>query len=228
MSVLANIPFVELDAEMSWDQYRSTEPIVLMVASFSSVPHERSLDQFLNECWGMVRLRCPEAVLRVVGNGITNEMRNRWSGFGGVEVVGFVESLAEEYAGARLAICPLNDGGGSSIKVLEALIYGRTVVCSKFGARGLTNILKSGESLLVADSPSELAEACVALLNNPSLADALAARGRSLVRRHFTYQGFRREVRHAVLNAMRTRHLRGSEGGNPRLAFSGHNGADGG
>ena len=90
------------------------------------------LASFLRRAWPLVKERVPRAHLRVVGVG--------WEGFGSypdVSFVGWRDSLADEYSKGRLAIAPLFAGGGTKLKVVEAMASGRPVVASSTGAEGV-------------------------------------------------------------------------------------------
>jgi len=201
-SVLPNIPFIQPNEKESASPAPALDSkVILIVGALSYTPNERAVDRFLGESWPIIRKADPDATFRIVGTGLTEEMRTRWLSVPGVELVGFVEDLREEYSRAAFAVCPLWEGGGSSIKVLEAFRYGRTVVCTPFGARGLEHVLLDGESLMVSQNMIGIAEACLELLQNPLRAASLAARGRDLVGKNFTYDAFRSRV-HDVVSEM--------------------------
>jgi polysaccharide biosynthesis protein PslH len=101
-----------------------------------------------------------------------------------VEVIGTVPDVAPFYAAGRVAVVPLLSGGGTSIKVPEAMAHGRPVVATRTGARGLS--VRDGAHLLLADDPASFAVACRRLLDDPRLADRLATAGRRLVRTTYT------------------------------------------
>jgi len=204
-SVLENIPFTAKGAAMpAVCPPNAKSHVILMVGSLSYPPNEKAVDHFLANCWGPVRAACPDARFRIVGMGMTEIMRSRWSQVEGVEPIGFVEDLEEEYAGAAFAICPLEEGGGSCIKVSEALLHGRTLVCTPFGARGLDHVLSDREAYLIAEDSKAFASACVTLLENPPYRDELARAGAMRVRAHFSYDAFARVVMQAICNAVRS------------------------
>lgn len=101
-----------------------------------------------------------------------------------VIVSGPLPSLDSAYAAADVAVVPLRAGGGTRIKLLEALAYGCPVVSTTIGAEGLG--LVPGRHLLVADGPSEFAEACRQLLGDAAMARDLAAAGSGIVRDRFS------------------------------------------
>jgi glycosyltransferase involved in cell wall biosynthesis len=97
----------------------------------------------------------------------------------GVSVAADVPSVTPYYVRSRVAVAPLRAGGGSRIKVLEALAHRCPVVATRVGAEGLD--VRDGEHLLVADGPERFAGACLELLAGDELAARLAEAGRDLV-----------------------------------------------
>jgi len=97
---------------------------------------------------------------------------------------GRVPDVATHLAAARAVVVPLRAGGGTRIKVLEALAHGRPVVATTLGAEGLD--LTGGTHLLLADTAPGLASQLESLLTDPDLAARLAAAGRTRVAEAYT------------------------------------------
>jgi glycosyltransferase involved in cell wall biosynthesis len=80
----------------------------------------------------------------------------------------------------------LRAGGGTRLKILEAMAYGRPVVSTRFGCEGLD--VENGREVLLADRPEDLARAIVGALDNPVLCEGLRTRARALVERNYDWQ----------------------------------------
>jgi glycosyltransferase involved in cell wall biosynthesis len=94
-----------------------------------------------------------------------------------VEVTGFVPDTAPWFARSRALVVPLRIGGGTRLKILEALARGVPVLSTTLGAEGLD--LEPGRDLLVADEPQAFAAALDRLMEDDELCAALARRGRA-------------------------------------------------
>lgn len=97
-----------------------------------------------------------------------------------IDVTGAVPDVAPYLGRSRVALAPLRAGGGSRLKILEALDAGRPVVATTIGAEGLEDLV--GEGVVVADDPQAMAEAIMALLGDPATAAELGARGHAAVK----------------------------------------------
>ena len=88
--------------------------------------------------------RMPEATLAVAGRGLDLEAPDSR-----VELMGFVDDLGAEYARAAAVVVPLLGGGGSPLKLIEGLAYGRPVVATDHAA-ALVDGAEPGKNLLAA------------------------------------------------------------------------------
>jgi glycosyltransferase involved in cell wall biosynthesis len=96
-----------------------------------------------------------------------------------VHVTGSVPNLLPYYQRCTACIIPLRAGGGTRLKILEAMAYGRPVVSTSLGCEGL--VVEDGKHLLIADSPQEFAEKTILLLTNNDLQQMLINNARELV-----------------------------------------------
>ena len=95
-----------------------------------------------------------------------------------VRALGFVEDIEAVYATASCAVVPLLQGGGTPLKLVEALAHGLPVVATPRAAAGLE--VRDGEHCLVADGPEAFAQALVSVMSEGPQARALGRRGREL------------------------------------------------
>jgi glycosyltransferase involved in cell wall biosynthesis len=114
----------------------------------------------------------------------------------GVEVVANPPDLEPHYLRASAVVVPIRTGGGTRIKILEALAWGRPVVTTTPGVRGLG--VAHETHLLVADDPAGIAAAVARLRSEPALAARLAAAGRAFVEAHHAWSALEGRLRELV------------------------------
>lgn len=102
-----------------------------------------------------------------------------------VDMAGFVPDLAPVFRSARMLVVPLRHGGGTRLKILEALAWGLPVVATTLGAAGLE--LRNGEQALLADDPAGIARAIERLSTDDGLWMHLSAHGRRHVEERFSW-----------------------------------------
>jgi sugar transferase (PEP-CTERM/EpsH1 system associated) len=133
---------------------------------------------FAREVWPRVRDRQPGLVFTIVGRDPAPEVREL-ARIPGIEVTGTVPDVRPFYREAIAAIVPLNVGGGSRLKILEAMAAGVPVVSTTLGAEGLA--VQPGENILIADTSGQLAAAIISVVENESQRQHLRAAGRALI-----------------------------------------------
>jgi len=111
---------------------------------------------------------------------------------GQVDFTGRVEDVRPSVRAAQVFVVPLRIGGGTRLKVLEALAMQLPLVSTRVGAEGLD--LRAGEDLLLADEPQEFAEAVLALAGDRERAQRLAASGRARVLERYDWQATTRPL----------------------------------
>lgn len=141
-------------------------------------PNEDAILHFTQEILPLIRREVPETSLTVVGRKPSARLRAAAAGLP-VQVTGGVDDVRPYVAGAAVYVVPLRVGGGTRLKILEALAMGKAVVSTTVGAEGLP--LTPGEHFLAADDPADFARAVVSLLQNPRQRRAMGAAGRRLM-----------------------------------------------
>ena len=135
-------------------------PTVAFVANFGYAPNVDAALYLTKRIMPAVAARVPSAKLFLVGNAPPPEIRTLQSD--GIVVTGRVPSIEPYLEAADVVVCPLREGGGVKVKVLEALRHGKAVVTTPVGAQGLDS--KGTGALLVRDDPRSFARAVEMLL----------------------------------------------------------------
>jgi polysaccharide biosynthesis protein PslH len=154
---------------------------ILFFGQLAYRPNVEGIVRFIQAGWPQVRAGSPDAVLRVVGPNMTPEVTRAGERADGVEVVGLVPDLTPELAAARAVLVPIRFGGGTRLKVLEAMAAARPVVGTALGVEELG--FADGRHGFVRESDGALAEGLLELLRDPALADRQGAAGRELAER---------------------------------------------
>jgi polysaccharide biosynthesis protein PslH len=140
-------------------------------------PNRDAIHFFVREILPELRQRETDLEVQVVGGGIGADLEALANATPELRLVGRVDDLRPVLAEAAVVVVPLRMGGGTRLKILEALSLGKPVVSTSLGAEGLR--LTSGKELLLADSPADFAAAVSSALHDPSLRQRLGAAGRA-------------------------------------------------
>jgi sugar transferase (PEP-CTERM/EpsH1 system associated) len=157
---------------------------LLFLGTLGYRPNADAVLHFCDAILPRIRSRVPDARLVVVGN--THGARlDRLAGRPGVVITGKVPDVLPYYRGARLCVVPLRAGGGTRLKILEAMALGRPVVSTRLGCAGLE--AADERHLLIGDAPGDFADRVLRLLGNQELRGRLARQARQLVETRYDW-----------------------------------------
>jgi glycosyltransferase involved in cell wall biosynthesis len=155
-------------------------------------PNRRAVHRLLGAIWPALRARYPRMRLTLAGRRPSRSLRRRASRTLGVDLAADPEDLHAFYRDADVAIIPLEQGGGSRLKVLEAFALGVPVVATDKAVEGLD--LVAGTHWLRANSVQEYVAQLGRLMESPSLREELTSAGRELVRSQHSFDALERTL----------------------------------
>ena len=158
---------------------------------------------FLDQVYPMIRAQRPGVRLRVTGatRGVDlNHLRLDES----VTLTGFVDDVRPEIARAWVSVAPIRTGGGTRIKILEAMALGTPVVSTKKGAEGLDLADGPDGQILLADAAEAFGRRILELLDAPEMRQQLATRARQLVEERYDWADIGRRFAAAVESTAET------------------------
>jgi len=159
---------------------RATRPVVMFLGSMDGEANIDAVEYFCRAMWPSIRTVVPDAVFRIVGR--DPHPRVRLLASDSVEVTGNVATPVDHLREAMVFVAPLRIGGGTRLKIVEAMASGRAVVSTAIGAEGLD--VHDGTDILLADAPAAFAHAVVAVIKNDALRHSLEERALELAVRH--------------------------------------------
>jgi sugar transferase (PEP-CTERM/EpsH1 system associated) len=156
---------------------------IVFVGAMDWMPNEDGIQWFVGEVLPRIREQVPAASLTIVGRNPGPAVRRLEDAGGAVTVTGTVPDVRPYLEAASLVVVPLRVGGGTRLKIYEAMSMDRPVVSTTIGAEGLP--LDEGGHIIRADDAAAFADACVQLLRSPAEAWAMARAGGAYVRASF-------------------------------------------
>jgi sugar transferase (PEP-CTERM/EpsH1 system associated) len=157
---------------------------LVFTGSMDWYPNEDGIAHFIENVLPRVRRQMPAASLTVVGRNPSARLRAA-AAAAGVEVTGLVDDVRPHMANAAVYVVPLRIGGGTRLKIFEALSMAKAVVSTTVGAEGLP--LTPDRHFLRADEPAEFAAAVTSLLRDAERRRVLGAAGRRLVEARYSW-----------------------------------------
>ena len=148
---------------------------ILFVGFMSYRPNEEGVLWFCKKVAPLIQEKVKVNFhISIVGFSPTKEVRNL-AVASNITITGGVDSVIPYYQKADLVIAPIRYGGGTRIKIIEAMSQRLAIVSTTIGAEGL--IIKHGENILIADTPEQFAEACSLLIKDSVFRNKIAMGG---------------------------------------------------
>jgi glycosyltransferase involved in cell wall biosynthesis len=155
----------------------ATTPTVAFIATMGWAPNVDAALWLGREIWPLVQEQVPDAHLLLVGRDPSPDVVALADAH--VEVTGTVADVAPYLERARVVVAPLLAGGGTRLKIMEALEAGRPVVATTVGCDGLEDLV--GRGVVLADTAADMANAVVGLLRDAAGAASLGRLGHEAV-----------------------------------------------
>jgi len=148
-------------------------------------PNEDAVIYFIKSILPLIRKEKPQIKFWVVGDGPSERIRGLADKDKSIMITGFVDDVRSFIQKASVFVVPLRIGGGTRLKILEALSMRKAVVSTSIGCEGLD--VEDNKNILIKDEPEEFAGAVLNLLKNETLRASLGNNGRKLVEEKYEW-----------------------------------------
>lgn len=181
---------VDLDYFHVGDRSKEAAREIVFCGSMDWFPNEDAMLHFMDAILPRVREAVPDVSVTIVGRNPSETLKTA-AEKASVQVTGTVPDVRPYAQRAAVHIVPLRIGGGTRLKINEALAMGKAVVSTHIGAEGLP--LEEGKHIVRADEPADFAREVIALLEDPSRRESLGDAGRALMEERFSWPQVARE-----------------------------------
>lgn len=176
---------------------------LVFTGSMDWLPNEDAIRYFTAEVMPRIRQALPDVTLTVVGRNPYPSLVELSRRDPSIIVTGRVEDVRPFMERAAAYVVPIRVGGGTRLKIYEAMAMEKPVVSTTIGAEGLP--VGDGAELLLADTPEAFAERVLNVLTDERLAQELGARAAATVREHFGWERVAARFAEACERAVRLR-----------------------
>ncbi len=173
---------------------------LVFTGSMDWIPNEDAMTHFCHDILPLIRTQEPAVTLSIVGRAPTPAVL-RLADIPGVHVTGGVDDVRDHIARAAVYVVPLRIGGGTRLKIFEAMGMARAVVSTTVGAEGLP--VTNGQDVVIADDPDRFAASVVSLLRGPAQRVQLERAARRLVVERYDWSAVAGQLEEALVTAAR-------------------------
>jgi polysaccharide biosynthesis protein PslH len=175
-------------ANVDYFQPRLADPppdglTIVYFGLLSTLPNVDGVTHFARDIWPRIAAAHPRARWKIIGGRPPPSVL----ALAGprVELTGFVSDLRPHLAAAAAVVVPLRLGGGTRLKIVEAMAMGKAIVSTTLGAEGIEAV--SGRDILIEDQPTDFAAAVSRLLADPGLAARIGQSARQLAVNRYSW-----------------------------------------
>lgn len=180
----------------------AADPHLVFTGSMDWLPNEDGMTWFVREVLPIIRAAEPRTTLSIIGRAPTRAVQALGRD-PAIEVTGRVDDVRPHMARGTLYVVPLRIGGGTRLKIFEAMAMGKAVVSTAVGAEGLP--VTPGRDLLLADGADGFARAVLDLLRDRERRQQLERAARDLVVRHYDWSAVAHQLEDALERVTRRR-----------------------
>jgi glycosyltransferase involved in cell wall biosynthesis len=154
---------------------------LIFTGSFTYHVNHQAMEWYVREVNSLVQAQVPDVQLSITGDHANLPLPPA----NNVTRTGFVDDIRSWIASSCISLVPIFMGGGTRLKILEAMALRTPVVATSKGAEGLE--VEHGKHLLLADTPQAFADAVVTLLRDPNLYQQLSHNGYQLIQEKYDW-----------------------------------------
>jgi glycosyltransferase involved in cell wall biosynthesis len=149
---------------------------IIFVASLDWYPNLDAVAYFVRDLWPVLRDKHPGLVFNLLGGPPPNYIIEYGKSDPSFVIHGFVEDIRPHVARAAVYVVPIRIGGGTRLKILDAMAMGKAVVSTSIGCEGLR--VTDGRDIIVADGAEKFADSVIRIVKNPELRERLSRHAR--------------------------------------------------
>ncbi len=161
------------------------EDALVFTGSMDWLPNEDAINYFCRDILPLIWEKKPDLKLYVVGKDPSLQVQSLAEQNPRVLVTGRIDDVRPYLTRSKIFIVPLRIGGGTRLKILEAMAMRKAIVSTTIGAEGIG--YTDGKNIRLADTPQDFANAVIKLLGDPDLALSMGSAGRSLVDQEYEW-----------------------------------------
>ena len=158
---------------------------IVFTGSMDWLPNDDAVRWFLSEILPRIQAMVPEASFSIVGRNPPHLLVEYCHSHQAVTVTGSVPDVRPYMRKAKVYVVPIRIGGGTRLKIYEAMAMGLPVVSTSVGAEGLP--IEDGDGIIIRDHPDGFADAVIELLRQPDMSQRIGSTGARIVRDHYSW-----------------------------------------
>lgn len=157
----------------------------IFAGRLNAYTNKKAVQELVHTIWPLIQKTFSDAILDIVGANPPADVLAASSKNTSIKTHGFVEDVRPYIDNANIYLCPITDGGGTKLKILDALAMGKALISTPIACEGID--VSNGENVLFASSPQDFLDQVDKIYNNPDMIEALGLSARKLICDKYSY-----------------------------------------
>jgi polysaccharide biosynthesis protein PslH len=175
--------------------HRDNGKSILFLGSMDYEPNEEAVFYFVRSIFPIIKKKIENVVFIIAGKLPSYQTKNL-NNDKDIYVTGHIDNVKEQFIKCTISVVPIRLGGGTRIKILEAMAVGTPVVSTSIGCEGIE--VTSGKNILIADDVSHFAQSCIRLLNDEKMRNELGYNGKKLVEDRYGWNSIGKKLNKVI------------------------------
>jgi sugar transferase (PEP-CTERM/EpsH1 system associated) len=191
---MANVAVVPngVDTEYFVPRRGEEGPAVVFTGGMNMFANRDAVEWFLDSVWPLIKREIPDARFYAIGQRPSARVLDAAAADLSIEAPGFVEDVRPWVARAGVYVIPLRVGGGTRLKMVDAMAQGKAMVATTVGAEGIDG--EDGVHFVLADEPEAFANSTVRLLRDRGAAVRLGAAARARAEERYSWSALGQQL----------------------------------
>jgi sugar transferase (PEP-CTERM/EpsH1 system associated) len=173
----------------------------VFVGTMNWYPNIDAMEFFLRDIWPRLRIHVPNATMDIAGSNPPEDLIRLARSLPGVTVHGYLPDVRPLIDSAAVFVCPIRDGGGTKLKILDAFAMKKCVVAHPVACEGID--VTDGRDVVLASTPDEFVSQIRRLFQNERQRAAIGAAGRRLVEQNYSFRQFGERLNATIEDVVR-------------------------
>ena len=165
---------------------------LLFVGTMDWYPNAAAMEFFVEDVWPLLVQRRPGIRMGIVGRNPSARLKQAASASGGISLYGYVDDVRPFMESASVFVCPIKDGGGTKLKILDAMAMESCIVADPISCEGID--VQDGVHVRLASEPTEYVAAIDSILGSRDLQSRMGLAARTLVQNRYSYESLGRRL----------------------------------
>jgi glycosyltransferase involved in cell wall biosynthesis len=167
---------------------------IIFAGRLDQYSNRESILYFCAKVWPIIKKQNPDIRFVIIGNNPPAKLAEIANKDKNIDLLGYVDDVRPHFATAMISVCPIKDGGGTRIKILDALAMGMPIVSTSIGCEGID--VTPGIDVFIADTPQEFADKVNSILTDICKRQSLSKNARKTAEDKYSWKVISEKLDH--------------------------------